>query len=60
MRRGVLLLRAGTYNNVIRVLTPLVITDPQLDEALDLVDASVLEVGAERAGAAAPPRGTAE
>ncbi len=58
MQRGVLLLRAGTYNNVIRILMPLVITDPQLDEALDLLEAGVLEVGKERVGAAAP-RGTA-
>ena len=53
MRAGVLLLRAGTYNNVIRILTPLVITDAQLDEALEIVEAGVLEVGAERAGASA-------
>lgn len=60
MRRGVLLLRAGTYNNVIRVLTPLVITDAQLDEALDLIEAVVLEVGDERVAAGAPARGTAK
>jgi 4-aminobutyrate aminotransferase/(S)-3-amino-2-methylpropionate transaminase len=51
MRSGVLLLRAGTYNNVIRILTPLVITDPQLDEALEIIEAGVLDVGKERAGA---------
>jgi len=60
MHRGVLLLRAGTYNNVIRILTPLVITDAQLDEALDLIEISVLEVGEEPTGAAAPARGTAK
>jgi 4-aminobutyrate aminotransferase/(S)-3-amino-2-methylpropionate transaminase len=32
--RGLLLLRAGTYGNCIRVLVPLVITDSELDEAL--------------------------
>jgi 4-aminobutyrate aminotransferase/(S)-3-amino-2-methylpropionate transaminase len=53
MRSGVLLLRAGTYNNVIRILTPLVITDPQLDEALEIIEAGVLDVGKERAGAGA-------
>jgi 4-aminobutyrate aminotransferase/(S)-3-amino-2-methylpropionate transaminase len=53
MRSGVLLLRAGTYNNVIRILTPLVITDPQLDEALEIMEAGVLDVGKERAGAGA-------
>jgi 4-aminobutyrate aminotransferase/(S)-3-amino-2-methylpropionate transaminase len=30
----VLLLKSGIYGNCIRVLTPLVITDPELDEAL--------------------------
>ena len=59
MQAGVLLLPAGTYNNVIRVLTPLVITDPQLDEALDVIEAALLEVAQERAGAGARTRGTA-
>jgi len=34
-QRGLLLLKAGTYSNCNRVLCPLVITDPELDEALD-------------------------
>ncbi len=34
-RRGLLLLRAGVHSNCIRVLCPLVISDPELDEALD-------------------------
>jgi 4-aminobutyrate aminotransferase / (S)-3-amino-2-methylpropionate transaminase / 5-aminovalerate transaminase len=33
-QRGLLLLKAGTYSNCNRVLCPLVITDPELDEAL--------------------------
>jgi len=33
--RGLLLLKAGVYSNCIRVLCPLVITDSELDEALD-------------------------
>ena len=37
-RRGLLLLRAGVHSNCIRVLCPLVITDPELDEALDAWD----------------------
>jgi 4-aminobutyrate aminotransferase/(S)-3-amino-2-methylpropionate transaminase len=49
MRSGVLLLRAGTYNNVIRILTPLVITDAQLDEALEIIEAGVVDVAKERA-----------
>jgi 4-aminobutyrate aminotransferase/(S)-3-amino-2-methylpropionate transaminase len=34
VERGLLLLKAGVHGNVIRVLTPLVITDAELDEAL--------------------------
>lgn len=34
MERGLLLLKAGVHGNAIRVLTPLVITDAELDEAL--------------------------
>jgi 4-aminobutyrate aminotransferase/(S)-3-amino-2-methylpropionate transaminase len=33
--RGLLLLKCGIYSNCIRVLTPLVISDPELDEALN-------------------------
>jgi 4-aminobutyrate aminotransferase/(S)-3-amino-2-methylpropionate transaminase len=32
--RGLLLLKSGIYSNCIRVLCPLVLTDPELDEAL--------------------------
>ncbi len=38
-RRGVLLLTAGLHGNVIRTLMPLVMTDAELDEALDAVEA---------------------
>ena len=34
--RGLLLLKAGVYGNCIRVLCPLVITDAEVDEALDV------------------------
>jgi 4-aminobutyrate aminotransferase/(S)-3-amino-2-methylpropionate transaminase len=34
MRRGLLLLKAGVHGNAIRVLSPLVLTDAELDEAL--------------------------
>jgi 4-aminobutyrate aminotransferase/(S)-3-amino-2-methylpropionate transaminase len=36
--RGVLLLPAGTYGNVVRFLFPLTITDEELDEGLDVVE----------------------
>jgi len=60
MSRGVLLLRAGVHSNVIRILTPLVITDEQLDEALGVLEEAVLEVARGHGAAPAPPGGTAE
>src|SRR5215213_7057467 len=36
VRRGLLLLKSGIYSNCIRVLAPLVLTDAELDEALDV------------------------
>jgi 4-aminobutyrate aminotransferase / (S)-3-amino-2-methylpropionate transaminase / 5-aminovalerate transaminase len=35
-QRGLLLLKSGIYSNCIRVLVPLVITDAELEEALDV------------------------
>ena len=35
-QRGLLLLKAGIYSNCLRVLAPLVITDDELAEALDV------------------------
>lgn len=37
-RRGLILLGAGLYGNVIRTLSPLVITDEQLQEGLDVME----------------------
>jgi 4-aminobutyrate aminotransferase / (S)-3-amino-2-methylpropionate transaminase / 5-aminovalerate transaminase len=39
--RGVLLLTAGTYGNIIRSLVPLVISDAELDEALDVIESAL-------------------
>jgi 4-aminobutyrate aminotransferase/(S)-3-amino-2-methylpropionate transaminase len=36
-QNGVLILNAGTYNNVIRFLPPLAITDELLHDALDVL-----------------------
>lgn len=41
---GLILITAGTFNNVIRVLAPLVVTDEQFDEALDVVEAALASV----------------
>jgi len=40
-QRGVLTLNAGSFGNVIRILMPLVITDAQFDEALDVMEAAL-------------------
>jgi len=42
--RGLLLLLAGIYSNVIRVLVPLVVSDAELDEALDVWEQSLEQV----------------
>ncbi|NPV69490.1 MAG: 4-aminobutyrate--2-oxoglutarate transaminase [Firmicutes bacterium] len=43
-KNGVLVLKAGVYGNVLRMLAPLVITDEQLNEALDVMERAVAEV----------------
>ena len=43
-KRGVLLLSAGLYSNVLRTLMPLVMTDAELNEGLDVVEACLAEV----------------
>jgi 4-aminobutyrate aminotransferase/(S)-3-amino-2-methylpropionate transaminase len=40
---GVIVLSAGSFGNVIRVLMPLVITDAQFDEALDVLEAALAD-----------------
>ena len=47
LRNGVLVLTAGTFDNVIRLLMPLVISDDQFSEALDVVESSLNIVAAE-------------
>jgi 4-aminobutyrate aminotransferase/(S)-3-amino-2-methylpropionate transaminase len=42
--RGVLLIGAGTYGNVVRVLVPLVVSDAELDEGLNVIEAALGEV----------------
>ena len=41
---GVISLSTGSFSNVIRMLMPLVITDEQFDEALDVLEAAIAEV----------------
>ncbi|MBM7646276.1 4-aminobutyrate aminotransferase/(S)-3-amino-2-methylpropionate transaminase [Scopulibacillus daqui] len=40
-KRGLLLLSAGMFSNVIRVLMPIVITDEQLEEGLSIIEESI-------------------
>jgi 4-aminobutyrate aminotransferase / (S)-3-amino-2-methylpropionate transaminase / 5-aminovalerate transaminase len=49
---GLITITAGSYSNVIRVLVPLVVTDEQMDEALDVLEAA-LQVVSERQSAVA-------
>ena len=42
--RGLITVTAGTFNNVIRILVPLVVTDEELDEGLDIIEAALAAV----------------
>lgn len=41
LHRGLIILKAGRYGNVVRFLAPLVISDAQLDEGLDIIERSL-------------------
>ena len=41
---GLIMITAGSYGNVIRLLVPLVITDSQMDEALDVLESALATV----------------
>ncbi len=41
---GLVTITAGTFNNVMRILVPLVITDEQFDEGLDVIEAGLAHV----------------
>jgi 4-aminobutyrate aminotransferase/(S)-3-amino-2-methylpropionate transaminase len=42
--KGLLMIAAGTYSNIIRPLMPLVITDEQLERGLSIMDESLSEI----------------
>lgn len=44
LQRGVITIRAGLFSNCVRFLPPLTISDAELDEAMDQVEAAVLEI----------------
>lgn len=41
---GLIVITAGTFNNVIRILAPLVVTDAQFDEGLDVLEAALAHI----------------
>jgi 4-aminobutyrate aminotransferase / (S)-3-amino-2-methylpropionate transaminase / 5-aminovalerate transaminase len=41
---GLVLITAGSYGNVIRLLMPLVVTDAQMDEAMDVLESALAQV----------------
>jgi len=44
LEHGLLTITAGTLNNIMRILMPLVISDAQLDEGLDVLEAGLAHV----------------
>src|SRR6202167_6268220 len=47
---GLVLITAGSYGNVVRLLMPLVVTDAQMDEGMDVLESALAHV-AEKRGA---------
>jgi 4-aminobutyrate aminotransferase/(S)-3-amino-2-methylpropionate transaminase len=43
--KGLMLLATGTYGNVIRILSPLVITDDQLEQGLNIMEQGFAAIG---------------
>jgi 4-aminobutyrate aminotransferase/(S)-3-amino-2-methylpropionate transaminase len=41
---GLITITAGTYNNIMRVLVPLAVSDEQFDEGLDVIEAALASV----------------
>ena len=52
---GLITITAGSYSNVVRVLVPLVVTDEQMDEGLDVLE-SALQMVYEKRRAPSPSR----
>ena len=46
MNKGLLLEAAGTYNNVIRFLCPLCVTDEQMNAGLEIFESAIAEESA--------------
>ena len=48
---GLITISAGTFNNVMRILVPLVITDEQFDEGLGVIEAALTSVAEQKQAA---------
>jgi 4-aminobutyrate aminotransferase/(S)-3-amino-2-methylpropionate transaminase len=48
---GLITITAGTFNNVLRILVPLVVTDEQFDEGLGVIEAALAAVAEQKQGA---------
>ena len=46
LANGLVLLSCGYYGNTIRILAPLTIADETLDEGLDIIEKSLVEINA--------------
>lgn len=55
---GLVLITAGTYGNVIRLLMPIVITDAQMEEGLDVLEAALAAAKPSRAATQLPVMST--
>ena len=44
LEHGLILISAGTYGNVVRLLMPLVTTDEQFDEGLSVLEGALMSV----------------
>lgn len=51
---GLIILTSGSYSNVIRILVPLVVTDEQLNEGMDVLEAALHAVCDHKAAVAQP------
>jgi 4-aminobutyrate aminotransferase/(S)-3-amino-2-methylpropionate transaminase len=52
---GLVTITAGSYSNVIRLLMPLVITDAQMDEAMDVLEAALAHVAEKKSALTEQP-----
>jgi 4-aminobutyrate aminotransferase/(S)-3-amino-2-methylpropionate transaminase len=44
LEKGLLILVCGSYGNVVRILTPFVITDEQLEKGLSIMEEALKEI----------------